>query len=137
VGTSATGEDPDLYGVAAVVVAVAAQDECTSVAAGQPLGGIYSRAVDRTHTVRSDSSNPGFAASYCCTGRSAICCGCCLVAQCRKRDNRPQIVMVVGFRCSIEGESRPYSWEGIRSWTSRSSQAKMGWRLLGVHGLRF
>ena len=116
-----------------MVVAVGVQDECTSVAAGRPLREIHSRLVGRTHTVRSDSSNPGFAASYCCTGRSAICWGCGLVAQCRKRDNRPQIVTVVGSRRSIEGESKPYSWEGSRSWTSRSSQAKMGWRVFGVH----
>jgi len=98
VGTSVRGEDGKIRG-GVVVVVDAAQDECTSVAAGLLLGAIYPRLVGRTRIVRSDSSNLGFAVWHRCTGRSTICYGC-LVAQYRKgRDNRLQtmsIVTVVG-----------------------------------------
>jgi len=59
-GTSALSEDGEVCEVVAVIVA---QDECTFVAAGQPLEAIYSKLVGRMDTVCSDSSNSGFAAS--------------------------------------------------------------------------
>jgi hypothetical protein len=95
-GTSALPEDGDVCGVVVEVAVVAAQDECKSVVAERPLGAIYSGSVGRTHNVRSDSSELGFAASHCCTGRSTICCGCSPVAQHRKRrHNRLQMMNTV------------------------------------------
>ena len=113
------------------MVVVVAEGVCTSVAAERLLGAIYSRSMGKTRNSCSDPSNRGFAASYCCCmGHSMVCCGYCLVAPNRKsRDNRLQTmstVMIVGRRRSNEGESRPYSWEGSQSWTSRSSQQEMG-----------
>jgi len=96
--TSALNEHGDVRGCVVVVVAVG-EDGCTSVAAGQLWGAICWRSVGRTGSVRPDSSNLHFVAS-CCMGRSAICYGCCLVGQYKKRRyNRPETestAMVVG-----------------------------------------
>jgi hypothetical protein len=105
-------------GVAAVVVAVV-RDGRTSGVAEQLLGGIYSESVGRTRIVCSDSSNLGFAASYCCCTDCPSAYHYCLVAQYRKwRDNRPQMVSIGTFdwvHYSTEQGNKPYSWEDSRS----------------------
>jgi len=76
---------------------VAVQDECTPVLVGRVSGPFDSSSVDKTRKVHSGSSKMGFATSHCCMGRSKIGCGygCCPVAQCRKWDNKSQMMGTV------------------------------------------